>query len=538
MNVVELLNLKELSPITLIAGENGISRRIKTVTMMDAPDIMQYLLPNQLIITTAYHLKNNETYFHNLLESMHRAGCAGIAIKKNRFLHTIPEDILELANQLNLAFIQLPEHLSLGEINFLITEKILQNEASLLTEAMDIHHEFTDLILSGRGILPLLQKLSAIIEQKVSLINYFFHPVYTTKHNFYLPPSLHEVIKKGGQYPTLPEQNWSISILDNHCSYTFYPVHTNLNKNYYLVIEGFIKEEQFQKHLFIKQAINVLSFAIMQEQALEQQARSIRNQTLQEFIDSNIQTTSYVNACSEELSLRNDQSYLCIVGRTKQTISTFNSFTLSKLIQQFCEESIKEIQLPIYPFIIHNHLVLLVEIQDHSVNSSLFLTEFLEELELYIHYFLDIHLSFGISNPTRSFIDLQHAYKEAFSAIPANHQSTKTCVHFYRKKGINELLQIIPQNELIDFYQTLFEPLLNLDSEEQTLLLETLYAYLECHCQISETAKKLFVHRNTVIYRLDKCSQLLQKDLKDSEVTIQLRLALRIRKDLKLQPFI
>jgi transcriptional regulator len=49
--------------------------------------------------------------------------------------------------------------------------------------------------------------------------------------------------------------------------------------------------------------------------------------------------------------------------------------------------------------------------------------------------------------------------------------------------------------------------------------------------------KKLFVHRNTVIYRLDKCSQLLQKDLKDPEVTIQLRLALRIRRDLKLHTF-
>lgn len=537
MDILELLNLKELSPITMVAGEDGANYPVKSVTMMDAPDIASYLLPNQLIITTAYHLKNNEEYFHSLLDSMHRVGCAGIAIKKNRFLHTIPRDIIDLANQLNLPFIQLPEHLSLGEINFLITEKILQNEASLLNRAMDIHHQFTNLILKGHGIQQLLQKLSTLIEQKVSLINYFFHPMHATQHQLYFLPSLHETIKKGGRYPTLPEQPLNISLLENQSTYTVYPVHTNLNKNYFLVIDGYISENQFQKHLFIKQAINVLSFAIMQEQTLEQQKRTIRNQTLEGFLNCTTQTPSYATSCSEELALQRDKSYLCIVGLSKQPISTFKSFTLSKLIQQFCEESIKEVQLPIYPFIINNHLVLLFEIQDHSQNSALFLTEFLEELELYIAYFLDIHINFGVSNPTRSFLDVQQAYKEAFSAVSTNRQSS-IHVHFYKKKGINELLQSIPHNDLIDYYQTLFEPLINLETEERTFLIDTLYEYLECHCQISETAKKLFVHRNTVIYRLDKCSQLLQKDLKDPEVTIQLRLALRIRKDLKTQSFI
>ncbi|RKJ30086.1 PucR family transcriptional regulator, partial [Butyricicoccus sp. 1XD8-22] len=72
----------------------------------------------------------------------------------------------------------------------------------------------------------------------------------------------------------------------------------------------------------------------------------------------------------------------------------------------------------------------------------------------------------------------------------------------------------------------------SLPDDEQTILFETLNEYLECHCQISETAKRLFVHRNTVIYRIEKCSSLLNKDLKDPEVTLQLRLALRIRNHL------
>ncbi|RKJ31247.1 PucR family transcriptional regulator, partial [Butyricicoccus sp. 1XD8-22] len=151
-----MLTQQELAPITLVAGEASKYRQITSITMMDAPDIIPYLRPNMLIITTAYHLKNNHDYFQELIREMAANGCAGIGIKKNRYLHEIPQDILLLAEQLNLPFMELPEHLSLGQINFLMTEKILQSEASLLTHAMDIHRQFTLLILNGHGVPKLI----------------------------------------------------------------------------------------------------------------------------------------------------------------------------------------------------------------------------------------------------------------------------------------------------------------------------------------------------------------------------------------------
>ncbi len=64
-------------------------------------------------------------------------------------------------------------------------------------------------------------------------------------------------------------------------------------------------------------------------------------------------------------------------------------------------------------------------------------------------------------------------------------------------------------------------------------LIQTLAVYLETHCQISETAKRLYVHRNTIIYRLEKIEELLGKSLKDPDTTLHLRLALRIQHTLE-----
>jgi purine catabolism regulator len=45
---------------------------------------------------------------------------------------------------------------------------------------------------------------------------------------------------------------------------------------------------------------------------------------------------------------------------------------------------------------------------------------------------------------------------------------------------------------------------------------------------ISETAKALFIHRNTLIYRIDKIKSILGRDLKDSEERLLLQLGLRV----------
>ncbi|MEH7435822.1 helix-turn-helix domain-containing protein, partial [Bacillus thuringiensis] len=45
----------------------------------------------------------------------------------------------------------------------------------------------------------------------------------------------------------------------------------------------------------------------------------------------------------------------------------------------------------------------------------------------------------------------------------------------------------------------------------------------------SETAKRLFLHRNTVIYRLEKCEEILGRNIKDPNETLQLRIAFRIK---------
>jgi len=72
--------------------------------------------------------------------------------------------------------------------------------------------------------------------------------------------------------------------------------------------------------------------------------------------------------------------------------------------------------------------------------------------------------------------------------------------------------------------------LINYDEQNKTELYNTLIIYLENNCNISLTAEKLFVHPNSVRYRINKIEKLLKVDLSRLECMVEITLASKIDK--------
>ena len=66
------------------------------------------------------------------------------------------------------------------------------------------------------------------------------------------------------------------------------------------------------------------------------------------------------------------------------------------------------------------------------------------------------------------------------------------------------------------------------DREHGSLYYETLRVYLECERSLSETAKQLFIHRNTLLYRLDKLCEQTGLRLDDADQRLHLRISFRL----------
>ncbi|MFO7695615.1 MAG: helix-turn-helix domain-containing protein [Anaerolineae bacterium] len=101
---------------------------------------------------------------------------------------------------------------------------------------------------------------------------------------------------------------------------------------------------------------------------------------------------------------------------------------------------------------------------------------------------------------------------------------------FYADMGLYRLLLgLRDQTEVQRFYNDTLGRLVDYDREHNTDLVATLHAFFEQNANASETARKLFVHRNTLNYRLRRIAEIVGLDLDSADTRLALQVALRIQ---------
>lgn len=105
------------------------------------------------------------------------------------------------------------------------------------------------------------------------------------------------------------------------------------------------------------------------------------------------------------------------------------------------------------------------------------------------------------------------------------------CVNNCEKYILPYLKDLIIKNSNVDFYHPAIEQLEVYDSENSTELVETLYCFLRMERNYGHTAKKMFVHRNTIQYRIEKIKELTELDLEDVQIRMHVLLSLWIKKE-------
>ena len=144
-------------------------------------------------------------------------------------------------------------------------------------------------------------------------------------------------------------------------------------------------------------------------------------------------------------------------------------------------------------------------------------------------------VSIGISTVVETLKDLARAYKEAQVAIEVGKVfETEKNIISYENLGIGRLIYQLPTTLCEMFLQEVFKKG-SLDSLDRETLM-TIQCFFENNLNVSETSRKLFVHRNTLVYRLEKIRKLTGLDLREFEHAITFKVALMVRKYLDSKP--
>lgn len=141
---------------------------------------------------------------------------------------------------------------------------------------------------------------------------------------------------------------------------------------------------------------------------------------------------------------------------------------------------------------------------------------------------LGVKCVIGISTNARHLRELADRYKEAQVAIEVGRvfESEKNIIN-YESLGLGRIIYQLPTTLCEMFLNEVFKknPIETLDEDT----LETINKFFENNLNVSETSRKLYVHRNTLVYRLEKIKKITGLDLREFDHAIVFKVAMMVK---------
>ena len=145
------------------------------------------------------------------------------------------------------------------------------------------------------------------------------------------------------------------------------------------------------------------------------------------------------------------------------------------------------------------------------------------------------HVVIGIGSTVENIKDLAKSFKEAQAALEVGKVfDTDKSIINYDNLGIARLIYQLPTTLCETYLSEVFKRGSIESLDQETLF--TIQRFFENNLNVSETSRKLFVHRNTLVYRLDKIKKITGLDLREFDHAIIFKIALMVNKYLKANP--
>lgn len=140
-------------------------------------------------------------------------------------------------------------------------------------------------------------------------------------------------------------------------------------------------------------------------------------------------------------------------------------------------------------------------------------------------------VAIGLGQPARDVSAWRISYRDAVQAMElAVRLQTDKPLYIGDLDVYQLILSLSDREKLVNFCEKTLGTLSEYDLRQNADLIKTLEAFFNCHGNLSQTAETLIVHRNTLLYRMNRINEIAQIDLNRPETRLALHLALTIRR--------
>jgi purine catabolism regulator len=163
LTVEEVLASQVLRGSTVLAGATGLHRAVERVNIMEVPDILPWVKPHELLLTTGYPLRDDPGALARLVVDLDERGLAALGVKLGRYLDELPPEMLAEADVRGFPVVAVPEDVAWDDVLEHVLTDLLDRQASALARAEAVHRALVQVVLDGGGLPELAAGLVGLL---------------------------------------------------------------------------------------------------------------------------------------------------------------------------------------------------------------------------------------------------------------------------------------------------------------------------------------------------------------------------------------
>lgn len=536
ITLAEVLQMGSMQGATVLAGAGGMGRPVRLVNVMEVPDILPWVRPHELLLTTGYPLRQETSALVQWVHSLAEHGLAGVAVKLGRYLDELPTEVLRAADQLGLPVLSLPENVGFDDIINQVLHRILLRRSEVRSRAEQILHELVAIVITGGGLEQVCLGLVSRVGRTAMV---------TTPDGRVLGvhggAAVHGDLGPMGELPcfdgtgrfrvedepvgaarSAEGTHWiSVQVLEGQ---------RTLGR---LVVFG-PEPISLEERLVVEQSAAAVALVITKQQAVSAVESKYRADFLRDALHGRAGPPERVVAHAHALGWDLGRPMVAVVAEIDPGEDELDSEE-ERLAQERFAAAWARSMRPADPRAavagFSHEVVALLAPRDGDDRDAV-----LEQVDSVVRAVRGLGgggrrpFSVGVSRTMADVAGLKDAYEEARKAVEVGRRlHGSQAVSHFDSLGVFRLLSLVPDaEELHKFAAETLGPLATDDRPDHADLRETLTVLLEHNLNVAETARELHFHYNSLRYRIGKLERILGPFTTDPHRRLAIMMALRV----------
>lgn len=542
LTVREALTIPILSTSTVVAGHAGLDNQIRWVHTSDIPDAhYEWRRRGVLLLTAGFSLQDNPERQAALVPKLVEQGFAGMAIAMGYYLDETPDVIRETADRLGFPVIETPHDLLFIDVIEAILEQITNRQYSLLQRSTQIHKQLTQVVLQGGDLNDLATTLAGLLKRSITIEDPSFRVLAVGQYgpidearrvsieNGRTTPQMAETLLKKGIYAQLLERMAPIYVppmpeLDMEMERFVAPIIVGREIYGYMWIIAGDRPLTDLDEVAIDQAATVAALILFKERAVREAEESLRGDFLEQLLKGAYDSAAFMEQ-ARRFNYRSDQPHqVLLVHGSAQAGGDGRS--LFDNVQDWLDACGAQ------PLLVRREDFLVLVLEGSDVGGTLagkhFAATLVNDLS---HPACRLLIGLGTTTTPRQNRSggIRRSYEEAQEAVQIGITlGQREGVIVFDELGLLHWLYHLPvEKRHGNAYIKHIHTLATYDQERNTELVKTLETYLDQGGSLVDAAERLFIHRNTLLHRLERINELCNLDLRDPTHHLNLHVAIK-----------